>query len=75
MKRSRRTAVSTQQGEAQAVVLDVATYTYEALRDATLLLQLTAQGEADVQAGRTLPQSEVFARARRRLSLPLGASA
>ena len=73
MKRSRRPVAITQPGEAQAVVLDVATY--EALRDATLLLQVTAQGEADVQAGRTLPQSEVFARARRRLSLPPGASA
>ncbi len=34
------------------VVLDVTTH--EALRDATLLIQLTAQGEADVQAGRTV---------------------
>jgi prevent-host-death family protein len=66
VKRSRRPVVITQNGEAQAVVLDVATY--EALRDATLLLKLTAQGEADVQAGRTVPQSEVFARVRRRLS-------
>ncbi len=65
VKRSRRPVVITQHGEAQAVVLDVATY--EALRDATLLLQLTAQGEADVQAGRTVPQAEAFARARRRL--------
>jgi prevent-host-death family protein len=66
VKRSRRPVVITQHGEAQAVVMDVATY--EALRDATLLLQLTAQGEADVQAGRTLPQAEVFKRARRRLA-------
>jgi len=66
VKRSRRPVVITQHGEAQAVVLDVETY--EALRDATLLLQLTAQGEADVQAGRTVPQSEAFARARKRLS-------
>ncbi|HLL00783.1 MAG TPA: type II toxin-antitoxin system Phd/YefM family antitoxin [Myxococcaceae bacterium] len=66
VKRSRRPVVITQHGEAQAVVLDVATY--EALRDATLLLQLTAQGEADVQAGRTLPQAQAFARARKRLA-------
>jgi prevent-host-death family protein len=65
VKRSRRPVVITQRGEAQAVLLDVATY--EALRDATLLLQLTAQGEADVQAGRTVPQAEAFARVRRRL--------
>jgi prevent-host-death family protein len=64
VKESRRPVIITQHGEAQAVVLDVRTY--EALRDATLLIQLTAQGEADVQAGRTLPQSEVFDRVRRR---------
>jgi prevent-host-death family protein len=64
VKESRRPVIITQHGEAQAVVLDV--MTYEALRDATLLIQLTAQGEADVQAGRTLPQSEVFNRMRRR---------
>jgi prevent-host-death family protein len=64
VKESRRPVIITQHGEAQAVVLDVKSY--EALRDATLLIQLTAQGEADVQAGRTLPQSEVFHRVRRR---------
>jgi prevent-host-death family protein len=64
VKESRRPVIITQHGEAQAVVLDVVTY--EALRDATLLIQVTAQGEADVQAGRTLPQSEVFDRVRRR---------
>ena len=35
---------------------------------ATLLLQLTAQGEAEVQLGRVVPQEEAFNRARRRLS-------
>ena len=62
VKRSRRPVVITQHGEAQAVVLDVGT------RDATLLLQLTAQGEAQVQAGKTVPQAEVFARARRKIA-------
>jgi prevent-host-death family protein len=65
VKRSRRPAVITQRGEAQPVVLDVATY--EAFRDALLLLQLS-QGEADVHAGWMMPPSEVFARARRRLA-------
>jgi prevent-host-death family protein len=65
VKRSRRPIVITQHGEAQAVLLDVATY--EAMRDATLLLRLTAQGEADAQAGRTVPQAEAFARVRRKL--------
>lgn len=66
VRRSRRPVVITQHGEAQAVVLDVGTY--EALRDATLLLQLTAQGEAQVQAGKTVPQGEAFARARRKIA-------
>ncbi|MCI0570785.1 MAG: type II toxin-antitoxin system Phd/YefM family antitoxin [Myxococcaceae bacterium] len=69
VKRSRRPVVITQHGEAQAVLLDVATY--EALRDATLLLQLGGQAEAEVQAGRTVPQSKVFERARKRL-VPAG---
>jgi phage terminase Nu1 subunit (DNA packaging protein) len=48
---------------------DIKPVTYmKTRRDASLLLQLTAQGEADVQAGRTMPQDEVFARARRRLA-------
>ncbi len=66
VKRSRRPMVITQHGEAQAVLLDVATY--EALRDAKCLLQLTAQGEAQVEAGRTLPQAEVFARVRQKIA-------
>jgi hypothetical protein len=44
-----------------------ATESYEALRDATMLLQLVAQGEADLQEGRVLSQDEAFARARTRL--------
>jgi prevent-host-death family protein len=62
---SRRPVVITQNGEARAVVLDVDTY--EALRDAKLLLQLAAQGEADLQAGRVVPQQEALARVRSRL--------
>lgn len=63
---SRRPVVITQSGEAKAVVLDVDTY--EALRDATLLLQLAAQGESDLQAGRVLTQAQAFKRVRARLS-------
>lgn len=63
---SRRPVVITQSGEAKAVVLDVDTY--EALRDATLLLQLAAQGESDLQAGRVLTQDQAFKRVRARLS-------
>jgi PHD/YefM family antitoxin component YafN of YafNO toxin-antitoxin module len=62
---SRRPLVIIEEGEAKAVILDVDSY--QALRDAVWLLQLAAQGEADVQAGRVLPQNEVFARIRSRL--------
>lgn len=62
---SRRPVVITEGGEAKAVLLDVDSY--QALRDAVLLLQLAAQGEADVKAGRVLPQDEALARARSRL--------
>jgi len=62
---SRRPVVITDNGEARAVVLDVDSY--EALRDATMLLQLAAQGEADLQAGRVLPQDQALARVRSRL--------
>ena len=39
----------------------------EALRDATMLLQIAAQGEKDLQEGRFLPQGEALARVRSRL--------
>lgn len=50
---------------ATAVLLDLGSY--EALRDATMLLQLAAQGEKDLQEGRFLPQEEALARVRTRL--------
>jgi prevent-host-death family protein len=62
---SRRPVVITQNGEAKAVLVDIESY--EALKNAALMLKLTAQGEADIQAGRTLSQDEVFARARARM--------
>lgn len=62
---SRRPTIITQNGEARAVVLDIRSY--EALRDATLLLQLASQGETDIQEGRLLPQEEAFNRVRSRL--------
>lgn len=65
VRRSGRPVVITQHGEASAVVMDVGTY--EALREATLMLQLASQAEADAQAGRTVTTAEAFARARRKL--------
>ena len=53
----------TQNGEARAVLMDVDTY--DRWRAAMALLKLLAQGEADVEAGRTVKQADVFRRARR----------
>jgi len=63
---TRRPVVITQRGEAKGVLLDVASY--QELRDAVLMMKLIAQGEADVQAGRTVPQDEVSRDLRRRLA-------
>ncbi len=63
---TRRPVVITQNGEPKGVLLDVESY--QGLRDAVLLLKLAAQGEADVEAGRTVPQSEVFQGLRDRLA-------
>jgi len=57
------TVTITQNGEARAVLMDVDTY--DRWRSAMALLKLLAQGEADVEAGRTVKQSDVFRRARR----------
>lgn len=62
---ARRPVVITQDGEPRAVVLDVESY--EALRDAALLLKLVSQGEAEAREGRTIPQREAFSRARQRI--------
>ncbi len=53
----------TQNGEARAVLMDVDTY--DRWRAAMALLKLLAQGEADVEAGRTVKQPDVFRRARK----------
>jgi prevent-host-death family protein len=63
---TRRPVVITQNGEPKGVLVDVASY--QELRDAVLLMKLIAQGEADVRAGRTVPQGEVFRKLRGRLS-------
>ena len=63
---TRRPVVITQNGEPKGVLLDVASY--QELRDGVLLLKLAAQGEADVRAGRTVGQSQVFGDLRGRLT-------
>ena len=62
---TRRPVVITQNGEPKGVLVDVASY--QELRDAVLLMKLIGQGEADVRAGRTVPQNEVFKKLRDRL--------
>ncbi len=63
---SRRPVVITQSGEPKGVLMDFASY--QELRQATLLLRLLAQGEADVREGRTVPQERVFKSLRGRLA-------
>ncbi len=53
----------TQNGEAVVVVMDVDTY--DRWRAAMALLKMLAQGQADVERGRTVKQVEAFRRARR----------
>jgi prevent-host-death family protein len=53
----------TQNGEAKVVLMDVDTY--DRWRSAMALLKVLAQGEADVERGRTVKQVEAFRRARR----------
>ena len=61
-----RAVVITQNGEARAVLQDPESY--EQMRRAIGLLKLVAQGEADVQAGRTVAADEVFTRLRKTLT-------
>ena len=62
----RRPVVITQSGEPKGVLMDFTSY--QELRQATLLLRLLAQGEADVRAGRVVPQGRVFRGLRARLA-------
>lgn len=63
---SRRPVVITQSGEPKGVLMDFESY--QELRQATLLLRLLAQGEADVREGLTVPQDKVFKALRGRLA-------
>jgi prevent-host-death family protein len=61
-----RPVVITQNGEARAVLQDPESY--EQMRRAIGLLKLVAQGETDVQAGRTVAADDVFIRLRKTLT-------
>lgn len=60
VNKNHRPVVITQNGEARAVVQDIASY--ESTRKALLLLKMIAQSETAIQRGRTLKQADVFAR-------------
>ena len=52
--------ISTQNGEAKAVLQDIASY--EATQDTLALLKLLALGDSDIAAGRTVPMRDVLDR-------------
>ena len=58
--------VLTQNGRASAVVQSYETYQRQ--QQALLMLKLLAKGEADIAAGRLIPQEEVFAKLRERFA-------
>jgi prevent-host-death family protein len=58
-----RTVTITQNGEAKVVVMDVEIY--DRWKSALALMKLLAQGEADVQTGRTVGTEETIKRARK----------
>jgi len=64
VSRNRRAIVITQNGEARAVLQDVATY--EANRKALLFLKLMTQSEKDIQRKRVIKHSEFMLKMGRR---------
>lgn len=68
MKTTEHAIVLTQRGAASAVVQDF--QAHQRLQDALLMLKLMVQGEADVQAGRTTTQEQVFSDLEARLTPP-----
>jgi PHD/YefM family antitoxin component YafN of YafNO toxin-antitoxin module len=62
---SLRPTIITQNSEAKVMDLDIEGY--EGLHDAAMLLQLAAQGEKDLKAGRILPQEQALERVRSRI--------
>lgn len=59
---SREPLVITQNGEAKAVIQDVASY--EQTQETLALLKILALGNKDIEAGRSKPVAEVVARLR-----------
>ncbi len=59
---SREPLIITQNGEAKAVIQDIASF--EETRETLALLKILALGTKDIEAGRTKPVAEVVARLR-----------
>jgi prevent-host-death family protein len=64
LKENGEPLVITQNGEATAVLQDVASY--EATQETLALLKILALGRRQVEEGRTVPAEEVFSRLRKR---------
>ena len=64
LKQNGEPLVITQNGEATAVMQDVASY--EATQETLALLKILALGRRQVDEGRTVPADEVFRRLRKR---------
>jgi prevent-host-death family protein len=60
----REPLVITQNGEAKAVMQDVASY--EATQETLALLKILALGRRQIQEGKTVPADEVFRRLRKK---------
>ncbi len=63
---NREPLIITQNGEAKAVMQDVASY--EAAQETLALLKILALGQRQVEAGRTVSMEEAFRRLRERRS-------
>jgi prevent-host-death family protein len=66
LARSREPLVITQNGEATAVLQDVASY--EATQETLALLKILALGKRQVEEGKVVPAAEAFRRARARIA-------
>lgn len=62
---NKRPVVITQNGEARAVLMDIARY--EKQKEAILLLKIAAKGEEDIRCGKIVEQEKLFARLDKRL--------
>lgn len=68
LSEDREPMVITQNGEARAVIQDVASY--EATQDTLALLKVLALGNVDIEAGRTRPLADVVRSLRARRAGP-----